>query len=183
MAANQQASRPRPSVRSCPSWVCCTCWAGWFHKPAGPTPGGAAPTTPAAAADPPGARPATNPGVAFLELGQPRHPLGRQQMAAQDQRGDAQARWRLSEKPSTRTRPWPCTGLAGPGAGSASDPSARPGRRGLTTPGGNSPSWSACTWCSWAAAASRLESPSRALGSWVLKRPKRAMAGCLVWSR
>ena len=53
-AANQQTSRPRPSVRYCPSWVCCTCCGGWFHRPAGPTPGGAAPTTPAAPADPPG---------------------------------------------------------------------------------------------------------------------------------
>jgi hypothetical protein len=33
-------------------------------------------------------------------------------MAAQDQRGDVQAHWRLSEKPSTRTRSWPCTASA-----------------------------------------------------------------------
>ena len=154
-AANQQASRPRPSVRSCPSWVCCTCCAGWFHKPAGPTPGGAAPTTPAAAADPPGRQAGNQPWVAFLEFGQPRvHPLGRQQMAVQDQRGDAQARWRLSEKPSTpnaamavhrprRARRIGCQ---------------RPGRKaraqGRTTPGGNSLSWSACKRCCWAAVAS-----------------------------
>jgi hypothetical protein len=58
-------------------------------------------------------------------------------MAAQDQRGDAQALWRpaVEEAKYSNAAMGPCTGLAGPGAESASDPSARPGSRGLTTLG------------------------------------------------
>ena len=87
----------------------------------------------------PGARPATNPGVAFLELGQPRvHPLGRQPMAAQDQRGDVQALCRLSEKPRTQKRGH---GRAPPRRArriGCQRPERKAREQGLTTPGGNS---------------------------------------------
>ena len=79
-------------------------------------------------------------------------------------------------------RSWLCTASASQ-AYTCQRPERKARGRGLTTPGGNSSRWSACTRCCWAAAASSVESPSGALGSGVLKRPKRAMAGCLVWSR
>ena len=81
-----------------------------------------------------------------------------------------------------QTRPWPCTGLAEPGAARASDPSARSGRRGLTRLEGLLELVGLQT-VPLGRGGVLVDTPSGVLGSWVLKRPKRAMAGCLVWSR